>query len=230
MRVRFVDHIMFTDDAEFEAKHKRDEDGKFSESESKGSSEQKTYYASGKDVSEIPRKKPVAEYIERMKKEDPAEVLLDFTNTELRGGYLSCNLPEIGPSKLLFSKNVCQELAKNPRKIGEKNAREILARRTLIAANDIGLLAKTGRRSQWQESEKEKHKGDRFLKIIKVFKDVDGEKYPAVLVIRKPNRAPVHPYALPVKANGNLRRTLKNTKFKDGETGELIIESLIVNG
>lgn len=29
MRVRFVDHYIFVDDAEFEAKHKRDEDGKF---------------------------------------------------------------------------------------------------------------------------------------------------------------------------------------------------------
>ena len=35
MRVRFVDHIMFTDDAEFEAKHKRDEDGKFASQEGK---------------------------------------------------------------------------------------------------------------------------------------------------------------------------------------------------
>ncbi len=35
MRVRFVDHYIFADDAEFEAKHKRDESGKFSKTESK---------------------------------------------------------------------------------------------------------------------------------------------------------------------------------------------------
>lgn len=31
--MRFVDHYIFSDDAEFEAKHKRDEDGKFSPTE-----------------------------------------------------------------------------------------------------------------------------------------------------------------------------------------------------
>lgn len=70
MKIRFVDHFVFADDAEFEAKHKRDKDGKFSEAEGL------------KNINKRPSKN-------ELKREHKAKSIEEFYGEEIKGRGLT---------------------------------------------------------------------------------------------------------------------------------------------
>lgn len=217
---RFVDTYSFSyvDDAEFESKHKRDKNGQFSKQNEKpaGGSQPKTYYATGKNLEELPRKKPLSHYIEMMANKDPFDVTSHFVEEELRGGYVQCNLPKVGPVKLEISRQVAKKIPDYVKRETDPIARQTVARRTMIVANSLSDIIKTGRRSEWQPNNRDdRHIGDEFLKILKAYNDVDGSRFLAVATIRKPNNAPTQSYALRVKGGQSLKNVMIGTKFKD---------------
>lgn len=225
---RFVDTfpLSITDDAEFESKHKRDKEGKFSTQSEKpaGCSQPKTYYATGKNLETLPRKKPLSHYIEMMANKDPYDVTSHFVEEELRGGYVQCNLPKIGPVKLEISRQVAKKLPDYVKRENDPIARQTVARRTMIVADSLSDIIKTGRRSEWQPNNRDdRHIGDEFLKILKAYNDIDGSRFLAVATIRKPNNAPAQSYAVRVKGGQSLKNVMIGTKFKDdASTVELV--------
>ena len=227
---RFVDTFPFSfvDDAEFESKHKRDKEGKFAKT--KTANAPKTYYASGKDLATLPRKKPISEYIEKMSQSDPADVFDDFVTQELRGGYIKSNFEKVGPVVLEMSRQVCDKFPFYIRKEIDPVVRQMVARRTLILADNLNDIIKTGRRSKWQANHytSGKHEGDEFMKILKAYDDVDGSRFLGVAIIRKPKNAPTQSYALRVSGGHSLKKTMEGVKFKDENDNIVELVSLRV--
>ena len=181
--MRFVDTfpVRFSDDAEFESKHKRDDDGKFSktnksrteESENKLNSPVSDLLQERKELNETPkeRSKRIFKEIRDCKKilsegEDPQKViekaaisLVGVVKAELSDGEV-CDI-EIGSA---FVKE-CKKYLFFPRSSRQrpKAQQQEIVKRQLEAYLRLGRLLRVGKRTEWRPEPK--HKGWEFMTV-----------------------------------------------------------------
>lgn len=210
--VRFIDTfpVSFADDADFESKHKRDDDGKFTSGKSsigKSNLEKLVKNADGKDISKTPRLKPVSYWLDEiMRAEDSSLSLRNMMKAELQGGFINCNLKHEGPSKLVFSASTIDEIVSKfkheiPRDLTE--GKKYLERLT-IAIYSVDHLVKHGSQLEWVGSYKKKHGESAFLHIVGVLKDLEGKKFPSQVIIKKNEFGHTKPHL--IRAKGNAMR------------------------
>lgn len=179
MRVRFVDHYIFVDDAEFEAKHKRDEDGKFSKSasvqntEGENKSDQDKNEKSDTFAGSIKEFKVHAlavckEHLSMLGNgESPSNVLRSAARR--LSGEISVSSSVIKTGKVIIGEEFIRESCKYiaNKKLTEDQKIEI-AKRQLAGISHIADLLEKGRNTGWNHQENH-HKDKDFTTFYKRF-------------------------------------------------------------
>lgn len=179
MRVRFVDHYIFADDAEFEAKHKRDEEGKFSKTESKQNTanenkkeqdeneKSESFEGSVKDF----KVRAAAVYKEHLSMlengENPSKVLRSAA--QKLSGVILINRSVIKTGKVIIGEEFIRESCKYiaNKKLTEGQKIEI-AKKQLAGMSLIGDLLDQGQNTGWSHQSDHNPEKD-FITFYKRF-------------------------------------------------------------
>ena len=177
---------------------------------------------------------PLDFYLERLESEAPAAVVRDFMKTEMQGRYVRCDVKDLGVTDVSFSSRTIGETVSQWSRQRPANQKEV-ARRLLVASDQINVVLEEGRRTEWESSDQEdKHVDEKFTRYLKMLEDPStGESFFAVVVLKRKERQKPTPYLVNVSGTRGFHKMLRRQQFEtisnaDGVLYEVSIECIYI--
>ena len=210
-----------------EEEHPRAPDGKFATAAGES-------VVKERDFAKSLRTNPLDFYLERLESEAPAAVVRDFMKTEMQGRYVRCDVKDLGVTDVSFSSRTIGETVSQLSRQRPANQKEV-ARRLLVASDQINVVLEEGRRTEWESSDQEdKHVDEKFTRYLKMLEDPStGESFFAVVVLKRKERQKPTPYLVNVSGTRGFHKMLRRQQFEtisnaDGVLYEVSIECIYI--